>query len=152
MSENPNPQGKGLSPILATLEESRAAAAAVPPKHIEQVSTELFTSLFVLESDFRFKPTPGRSYWLYHKRGRFWLSLIPPGEWDETDYGRYIGECSLQPDMTWTLLLADEVARWWIPERWSFVSEVPKTSVGKYDKKLLRSRHEQGELDVRTNR
>ncbi len=46
--------------------------------------------------------------------------------------------------------LQDEVAKWWIPERWSFIDEVPKTSVGKYDKKVLRSRHEAGELDVQT--
>ena len=44
--------------------------------------------------------------------------------------------------------LQDQVAKWWIPERWSFIDEVPKTSVGKYDKKVLRSRHEAGELDV----
>ena len=27
------------------------------------------------------------------------------------------------------------------PERWSFVSEIPRTSVGKYDKKAIRARH-----------
>jgi fatty-acyl-CoA synthase len=44
--------------------------------------------------------------------------------------------------------LHDRVARWWVPERWSFVDEVPKTSVGKYDKKALRARHEAGALHV----
>jgi fatty-acyl-CoA synthase len=37
--------------------------------------------------------------------------------------------------------LEDRVVRWWLPERWTFVDEVPKTGVGKYDKKLIRSRH-----------
>jgi fatty-acyl-CoA synthase len=37
--------------------------------------------------------------------------------------------------------LADKVARWWLPERWTFVDEVPRTSVGKYDKKAIRSRY-----------
>lgn len=37
--------------------------------------------------------------------------------------------------------LDGKVPKWWIPERWSFVSEIPRTSVGKYDKKLLRIRH-----------
>ncbi len=110
MSRKPNPEGKGQVPVLAALAASRAAAAVAPPKHIERVSTELFTSLFVLESDFNFKPVPGRSYWLYRKRERFWLSLIPPHEWGEGVYGRFIGECRLQPDMTWTLELAEEVA------------------------------------------
>jgi fatty-acyl-CoA synthase len=44
--------------------------------------------------------------------------------------------------------LAGEVVSWWIPERWAFIDEVPKTSVGKYDKKVLRGRHEAGGLRV----
>ncbi len=36
--------------------------------------------------------------------------------------------------------LAERVAKWWIPERVEFIDEVPKTSVGKFDKKLLRAR------------
>jgi fatty-acyl-CoA synthase len=36
--------------------------------------------------------------------------------------------------------LADRVASWWRPERFAFVDEVPKTSVGKFDKKVLRAR------------
>ena len=45
--------------------------------------------------------------------------------------------------------LADKVARWQLPENWAFVDEVPKTSVGKFDKKRLRSRHAEGLLDVK---
>jgi fatty-acyl-CoA synthase len=37
--------------------------------------------------------------------------------------------------------LAAKVARWWLPERWTFVDEIPRTSVGKYDKKAIRSRY-----------
>ncbi|WP_454163395.1 long-chain fatty acid--CoA ligase [Gordonia iterans] len=44
--------------------------------------------------------------------------------------------------------LVGKVAKWWLPERWCFVSEVPKTSVGKFDKKRLRSLHAEGELAV----
>jgi len=44
--------------------------------------------------------------------------------------------------------LAAKVARWWVPERWSVIDEVPKTSVGKFDKKVLRSRFADGKLDV----
>ncbi|HUO70493.1 MAG TPA: long-chain fatty acid--CoA ligase [Solirubrobacteraceae bacterium] len=36
--------------------------------------------------------------------------------------------------------LADRVAKWWLPERVEFIKEVPKTSVGKFDKKVLRAR------------
>src|SRR4051794_624780 len=35
--------------------------------------------------------------------------------------------------------LTGRVARWWLPERWTFVDEIPKTSVGKLDKKRLRA-------------
>jgi acyl-CoA synthetase (AMP-forming)/AMP-acid ligase II len=44
--------------------------------------------------------------------------------------------------------LAERVARWWVPERWTFIDEVPKTSVGKFDKKVLRARHAAGDLAV----
>jgi fatty-acyl-CoA synthase len=36
--------------------------------------------------------------------------------------------------------LEGKVAKWWLPERVEFVDEVPKTSVGKFDKKVLRAR------------
>lgn len=44
--------------------------------------------------------------------------------------------------------LASHVSKWWLPERWSFVDSIPKTSVGKFDKKVLRQRYADGELDV----
>ena len=44
--------------------------------------------------------------------------------------------------------LADKVVRWWLPERWTFVDAVPRTSVGKYDKKTIRARHADGVYDV----
>jgi len=44
--------------------------------------------------------------------------------------------------------LADRVAKWWLPENFAFIDEVPKTSVGKFDKKVLRARFADGELDV----
>ncbi|MEX0834685.1 MAG: AMP-binding protein, partial [Nitriliruptor sp.] len=46
--------------------------------------------------------------------------------------------------------LEGKVASWWRPERYAFVDEVPKTSVGKFDKKVLRASHEEGELEVVT--
>jgi fatty-acyl-CoA synthase len=44
--------------------------------------------------------------------------------------------------------LASQVAHWQVPERWAFIDEVPKTSVGKFDKKVLRKRFAEGELEV----
>jgi fatty-acyl-CoA synthase len=44
--------------------------------------------------------------------------------------------------------LAGRVAKWWIPERIEFIDEVPKTSVGKFDKKILRARFAEAESPV----
>jgi fatty-acyl-CoA synthase len=44
--------------------------------------------------------------------------------------------------------LADRVAKWQLPEHWAFIDEVPKTSVGKFDKKRLRSAVAEGRLDI----
>jgi len=46
--------------------------------------------------------------------------------------------------------LAGRVAKWQVPERWAVIDAVPKTSVGKFDKKLIRSRYAAGELQVVT--
>ncbi len=44
--------------------------------------------------------------------------------------------------------LSERVVRWWLPERWAIIEEVPKTSVGKFDKKVLRQRLADGGLHV----
>jgi hypothetical protein len=108
ISKTPNPQGKGLVPVLDSISASRPTA--VPPKHIEQISGELFTSMFVLNSQFQFKPVVGQSYWLYRKGQTFRLSLISPEEW-RGGFGQYVGHCQLQSDITWTLELDNEAAK-----------------------------------------
>ncbi|SFD19830.1 long-chain fatty acid--CoA ligase [Streptomyces aidingensis] len=44
--------------------------------------------------------------------------------------------------------LSGRVARWQLPERWALIESVPKTSVGKFDKKVLRRQYAEGALDV----
>jgi len=44
--------------------------------------------------------------------------------------------------------LGDQVARFWLPEYWAIVNELPRTSVGKIDKKELRRRHAEGAIVV----
>ncbi|MFD3308085.1 long-chain fatty acid--CoA ligase [Streptomyces sp. NPDC058694] len=41
-----------------------------------------------------------------------------------------------------------KIAKWQLPERWTIIDSVPKTSVGKFDKKVLRRQYAAGELDV----
>lgn len=110
MSRSPNPQGKGLVPVMDSLEGCRPLVR-VPAKNIEQVSNELFTSMFVLESEFKFRPVIDRPYWLYRRGSRFRLSMIGPDEWGSSvPFGEYVGECVLHPDMTWSLAMCPAAA------------------------------------------
>ncbi len=47
--------------------------------------------------------------------------------------------------------LHGRVAKWWLPDEFAFVAEVPKTSVGKFDKKVLRARLTEGTLEGRVS-
>jgi acyl-CoA synthetase (AMP-forming)/AMP-acid ligase II len=42
--------------------------------------------------------------------------------------------------------LAPQVVKFWLPDKIVFIDEIPKTSVGKFDKKVLRRRYAKGEL------
>jgi fatty-acyl-CoA synthase len=44
--------------------------------------------------------------------------------------------------------LAGKVPKWQLPERWSFIAEVPKTSVGKFAKTRIRDAFAHGEYQV----
>lgn len=41
--------------------------------------------------------------------------------------------------------LEDKVAKWWIPDKVVFIDEIPKTSVGKFNKKAMREKYAKGE-------
>jgi acyl-CoA synthetase (AMP-forming)/AMP-acid ligase II len=45
--------------------------------------------------------------------------------------------------------LSGQVAKWWIPDEFAFIDAVPKTSVGKFDKKVLRKQLAEGALEGR---
>jgi fatty-acyl-CoA synthase len=45
--------------------------------------------------------------------------------------------------------LRSRVAKFWLPDEFAFVSEIPKTSVGKFDKKVLRGQLAEGALEGR---
>jgi fatty-acyl-CoA synthase len=44
--------------------------------------------------------------------------------------------------------LAESVAKWQLPDAWTFIDAVPRTSVGKFDKKVIRKWYADGDLDV----
>ena len=74
---------------------------------------------------------------------------VPDDRWSERPLAAVVLEegSAITPDDL-VDFLADRVSKWWVPERWSIIDEVPKTSVGKFDKKVLRARYAAGELDV----
>ncbi len=45
--------------------------------------------------------------------------------------------------------LRGRVAKWWLPDEFAFLQEIPKTSVGKFDKKVLRGDLSDGSLEGR---
>lgn len=108
--KNPNPQGKGLVPVLAALGNASSGVRIVP-KRLEQMTADLFTSMFVLESRFSFKPVRGRKYWLYRYGERFQLSPVFPQQWSVPTFDQVIGCCELHDDLAWTLELSEETAR-----------------------------------------
>ncbi len=73
---------------------------------------------------------------------------VPDERWDERPLACVVPKEGLTLDLaSLRAHLASRVAKWWIPERWAFVKEVPKTSVGKYDKKALRAMYAQGQIE-----
>ena len=76
---------------------------------------------------------------------------IPDDTWTERPLACVVVSEATDP-VTLAESLAGKVAHWQIPENWAFVEEVPKTTVGKFDKKVLRARYRAGELDVKRTR
>jgi fatty-acyl-CoA synthase len=74
---------------------------------------------------------------------------VPDPRWDERPLACVVRCGGSRVDAAeLATYLAGHVAKWQVPERWAFIEEVPKTSVGKFDKKVLRARHEKGELSI----
>ncbi|RYX99942.1 fatty-acid--CoA ligase [bacterium] len=74
---------------------------------------------------------------------------IPDDKWGE----RPLGVIVLKPNVSNLTeedfknhLMQNNFAKFWIPEKFVFIKEVPKTSVGKFDKKVIRKRYADGLL------
>ncbi len=72
---------------------------------------------------------------------------------DERWGERPLATVVLEPGATATAaslreFLAGRVPRWQLPERWCFISEVPKTSVGKFAKTKIRDAYARGDYKV----
>ncbi len=74
---------------------------------------------------------------------------IPDKRWGERPLACVVLRAGAKADAAeLAAYLGGKVARWQVPEYWTFVPEIPKTAVGKFDKKVLRARDADGELTV----
>nr|WP_244218281.1 long-chain fatty acid--CoA ligase [Streptomyces corchorusii] len=78
---------------------------------------------------------------------------VPDEKWGERPLATVVLRPGATADFeTLRAFLFEEgnIAKWQLPERWTVVEAVPKTSVGKFDKKVLRRRYADGALEVTT--
>jgi fatty-acyl-CoA synthase len=74
---------------------------------------------------------------------------VPDERWDERPLVVVVpAEGATAEPADILAFLSGRVARWWLPERWVVADEIPKTSVGKFDKKVLRAKAADGALEI----
>ncbi len=76
---------------------------------------------------------------------------VPDDKWGERPLATVVLKEGAAADFgTLRAFLQEErkIAKWQLPERWTVIEAVPKTSVGKFDKKVLRRQYAEGALDV----
>jgi hypothetical protein len=102
-----NVDGKGANGFM--LDWYRSEPRGIVAKPDQQVLAEFFTSMLVLSARFKYKPAPGVSNYLYLVDGHWTLSLIAPEEWSAERREGFVGTCTLQPDMTWTITPSEQL-------------------------------------------
>lgn len=76
---------------------------------------------------------------------------VPDEKWGERPLATVVlkeGTAGTDYEALKEFLAESGIAKWRLPERWSVIAAVPKTSVGKFDKKVIRKQYAAGELDV----
>jgi hypothetical protein len=102
-STNPNPQGKGLVPVLQEIDSREVAIEKVESTSIIKTLQDYAISRVVLCAEFNFKPAFNKPYFLYVKDKGLKLSLIAPEEWGKFNFGTYICQCSLELPLYWRI-------------------------------------------------
>ena len=96
--------------MVPVLDQLRAIAPwDVAAKSPEQILRDYCLSSLVLSAIFKFRAVPGNSYHLYRVNQQWQLSLISPQEWGGRLPGAPVARCELAPDMTWSIVLTDNV-------------------------------------------
>jgi fatty-acyl-CoA synthase len=63
---------------------------------------------------------------------------VPDERWSERPFACVVAAEGTEADELTEFLADREIPRWWLPDGFAFIAEIPKTSVGKFDKKALR--------------
>jgi len=75
---------------------------------------------------------------------------IPDEKWDERPLATVVLREGASADLdSLRAHLATKFAKWQLPDAWAFIESVPRTSVGKFDKKVIRQDFADGALDVK---
>jgi fatty-acyl-CoA synthase len=76
---------------------------------------------------------------------------VPDSTWSERPLVVVVPKPGLTPSPSDLVdFLSGRVPRWWLPDQWVFVDEIPKTSVGKFNKRLMRGAFAKGDYTVQT--
>jgi fatty-acyl-CoA synthase len=76
---------------------------------------------------------------------------VPDPKWSERPLVAVVPKPGRTPSPSDLVdFLTGRVPRWWLPDQWTFITEIPKTSVGKFDKKLMRAAFADGDYEVQT--
>jgi fatty-acyl-CoA synthase len=71
---------------------------------------------------------------------------VPDERWSERPFACVAAAPGTDAAELTEFLAGREVPRWWLPDGFAFVEEIPKTSVGKFDKKALRGAYAKREV------
>lgn len=69
---------------------------------------------------------------------------VPDERWSERPFACVAAAGEVDAAELTEFLAAREIPRWWLPDGFAFVESIPKTSVGKFDKKALRGTYGEG--------
>ncbi len=124
---------------LATMDEERSILIVDRAKDViksggEWISTLTLESLISLHGKVKEVAVIGAHS---KKWGERPVAIVVP----QTNLSQKISEEELKNHLM-TFVKEGKILKWWIPEKFLFVEEIPKTSVGKYNKKKIKAAYQ----------
>ncbi|GAB5469301.1 MAG: long-chain fatty acid--CoA ligase [Rhodospirillales bacterium] len=82
--------------------------------------------------------------------GEVAVIAIPDPRWQERPLALLVPDAAGTPDLERLAeALREVVPRWWVPEAWALVEALPRTTIGKFDKKAMRAAFAAGRYELR---